>query len=151
SSNKGPRSRSVRRSGVLAVAVLNAGGFPTPILQARDLPDRSNSFVKESFGSTFDLVLYILNSAHNLWYGASSRPRWFGFYVVTDAFRMNPLRKPKTADVGVISKVLRILEAIESSPSALHLKDICAQTRINKTTAYRFVAHLQREGYLCRD
>ena len=64
---------------------------------------------------------------------------------------MKPLRKPKTADVGVISKVLRILEAIESSSSALHLKDICAQTKINKTTAYRFVAQLQREGYLCRD
>jgi DNA-binding IclR family transcriptional regulator len=64
---------------------------------------------------------------------------------------MKPVRKPKTAAVGVISKVLRILEAIESSPSALHLKDICAQTKINKTTAYRFVAHLQREGYLCRD
>jgi len=64
---------------------------------------------------------------------------------------MKPLRKPKTADVGVISKVLRILEAIESSPSALHLKDICAQTKINKTTAYRFAAQLQREGYLCRN
>ena len=64
---------------------------------------------------------------------------------------MTPLPKLKTADVGVISKVLRILEAIQSSSSALHLKDISAQTKINKTTAYRFVAHLQREGYLYRD
>jgi IclR family acetate operon transcriptional repressor len=64
---------------------------------------------------------------------------------------MKVVRKPKTAAVGVISKVLRILEAIQSSPSALHLKDICAQTQINKTTAYRFLSHLLREGYLCRD
>ena len=96
-------------------------------------------------------MIYILNGADKLWYGPSGRPLWFRFYVAAGAFRMNPPRKPKTADVGVISKVLRILEAIESSPSALHLRDICAQTRINKTTAYRFVAHLQREGYLCRD
>jgi DNA-binding IclR family transcriptional regulator len=72
-------------------------------------------------------------------------------YFNSSSDRMKTLPKPKSADVGVISKVLRILEAIESSPSALHLKDICAQTKINKTTAYRFVAHLQREGYLCRD
>ncbi len=64
---------------------------------------------------------------------------------------MKIARKRKTAAVGVISKVLRILEAIQSSPSALHLRDICAQTQINKTTAYRFLSHLVTEGYLCRD
>jgi IclR family transcriptional regulator, acetate operon repressor len=31
------------------------------------------------------------------------------------------------------------------------LRDICQQTKINKTTAYRFVSHLEREGYLFRD
>ena len=40
---------------------------------------------------------------------------------------------------------------IESSPSALHLRDICRQTKINKTTAYRFLSQLHREGYLFRD
>ncbi len=60
-------------------------------------------------------------------------------------------RNEKPADVGVISKVLRILEAIQASLLPLHLRDICRLTGINKTTAYRFLAHLQREGYLFRD
>jgi len=57
----------------------------------------------------------------------------------------------RLAGVGVISKVLRILETIQASAVPLPLRDICQQTRINKTTAYRFVSHLQREGYLFRD
>ncbi len=57
----------------------------------------------------------------------------------------------KVAGVGVISKVLRILEAIQAAGTALPLRDICQQTRINKTTAYRFLSHLEREGYLFRD
>ena len=60
-------------------------------------------------------------------------------------------QKPKSADVGVISKVLRILEAIQASPLPLHLRDLSKMTGINKTTAYRFLSHLQREGYLFRD
>jgi IclR family acetate operon transcriptional repressor len=52
--------------------------------------------------------------------------------------------------VGVISKVLRILEAIQTSPSGLSLKPICDLTRVNKSTAHRFLKHLQREGYLLR-
>ena len=57
----------------------------------------------------------------------------------------------KLAGVGVISKVLRIFETIQASASPLALRDICQQTKINKTTAYRFVTHLEREGYLFRD
>ena len=53
--------------------------------------------------------------------------------------------------MGVISKVLRILETIQASASPLPLRDICEQTKINKTTAYRFVSHLEREGYLFRN
>jgi len=64
---------------------------------------------------------------------------------------MRTLQKLKPADVGVLSKVLRIFEAIQDSPSPLHLRDICQQTDINKTTAYRFLSHLQREGYLFRN
>lgn len=60
-------------------------------------------------------------------------------------------KKTKLAGVGVISKVLRILETIQASTSPLPLRDICQQAKINKTTAYRFVSHLEREGYLFRD
>jgi IclR family acetate operon transcriptional repressor len=52
--------------------------------------------------------------------------------------------------VGVISKVLRILEAIQTSPSGLTLKPICDLTGVHKSTAHRFLKHLQREGYLLR-
>jgi len=60
-------------------------------------------------------------------------------------------REAKSAPVGVISKVLRVLEALRSSPAGLSLRGICAETGINKSTAYRFLAHLEREGYLFRD
>jgi DNA-binding IclR family transcriptional regulator len=33
----------------------------------------------------------------------------------------------------------------------MQLKDIAKQTSINKSTAYRFLAHLENEGYLIRD
>jgi DNA-binding IclR family transcriptional regulator len=52
------------------------------------------------------------------------------------------------APVGVISKVLRILEALQGSSSGLSLKAICDLTGINKSTAHRFLKHLEREGYL---
>ena len=52
--------------------------------------------------------------------------------------------------VGVISKVFRILEAIEASPSGLALKSICDVTHLNKSTAHRFLKQLEREGYLIR-
>lgn len=60
-------------------------------------------------------------------------------------------RESKSAPVGVVSKVLKILEALGASPSGLQLKDIAAQTSLNKSTAYRFLAHLESEGYLFRD
>jgi len=52
--------------------------------------------------------------------------------------------------VGVITKVLRILEAIQGSPSGLTLKNICETTAINKSTAHRFLMHLVHEEYLIR-
>lgn len=60
-------------------------------------------------------------------------------------------RESKSAPVGVVMKVLKILETLHSNPSGLQLKDIARQTAINKSTAYRFLAHLQGEGYLYRD
>ncbi|HXN21148.1 MAG TPA: IclR family transcriptional regulator [Candidatus Dormibacteraeota bacterium] len=52
------------------------------------------------------------------------------------------------APVGVISKVFRILDAIQGAPSGLVLKQISEVTAINKSTAYRFLKHMEREGYL---
>lgn len=52
--------------------------------------------------------------------------------------------------VSVISKLFKILEAIEASPSGLALKSICAVTRLNKSTAHRILKHLERDGYLIR-
>lgn len=56
----------------------------------------------------------------------------------------------EASSVGVISKVLRILEALQSSSVGLTLKAICEDTGINKSTAHRFLRHLERENYLLR-
>jgi DNA-binding IclR family transcriptional regulator len=57
---------------------------------------------------------------------------------------------PGAAPVGVISKVLRILEALQGSSAGLGLKAICDRTGIHKSTAHRFLKHLERERYLIR-
>ncbi len=64
---------------------------------------------------------------------------------------MIPAREAKSAPVGVIAKILRIFDALKASPSGLALRDISLQAGLNKSTAYRFLAHLEREGYLFRD
>src|SRR2546426_3457614 len=60
-------------------------------------------------------------------------------------------RESKSAPVGVVAKVLKILEALDASPSGLQLRQIAQQTGVHKSTAYRFLAHLESEGYLYRD
>lgn len=50
--------------------------------------------------------------------------------------------------VGVISKVLQILEALQGAAAGLSLKAVCDATGLNKSTAHRFLKHLSREGYL---
>ena len=60
-------------------------------------------------------------------------------------------RESKSAPVGVVTKVLRILETLHEAPAGLQLKDVALQTSINKSTAYRFLAHLEHEGYVFRD
>jgi DNA-binding IclR family transcriptional regulator len=50
----------------------------------------------------------------------------------------------------VISKVLRILEALQGSSGGLGLTAICDRTGIHKSTAHRFLKHLERERYLIR-
>src|SRR5258705_2604372 len=57
---------------------------------------------------------------------------------------------PGSASVGVISKVFRILEALQGSSAGLGLKAICDRTGIHKSTAHRFLKHLERERYLLR-
>ena len=60
-------------------------------------------------------------------------------------------RESKAAPVGVVRKVLKIFEVLHGNPTGLPLKEIARRTAINKSTAYRFLAHLQSEGYLFRD
>jgi DNA-binding IclR family transcriptional regulator len=60
-------------------------------------------------------------------------------------------KKSKSAPVGVIGKVLRILELLDQTPAGLQLKDVAAKTGINKSTVHRFVSHLEAEAYLFRD
>jgi IclR family KDG regulon transcriptional repressor len=61
------------------------------------------------------------------------------------------VRQSKSAPVGVLSKVLSIFELLDRAPNGLQLRQIAEQAKINKSTAYRFLAHLEKEGYLLRD
>ena len=63
---------------------------------------------------------------------------------------MRRAQQSKPEGVGVIGKVFQILEAIQSSPSGLTLKPICDITGVHKSTAHRFLKHLQRDGYILR-
>src|SRR5947207_14384039 len=60
-------------------------------------------------------------------------------------------RESKSAPVGVVGKVLRILEALDAAPTGLQLREISQHTSLNKSTAYRFVADLTSDGYHVRD
>jgi IclR family transcriptional regulator, acetate operon repressor len=61
------------------------------------------------------------------------------------------VRPTNSAPVGVLTKVLSIFDLLDRSPDGLQLRYIAEQTRLNKSTAYRFLAHLERAGYLVRD
>jgi DNA-binding IclR family transcriptional regulator len=60
-------------------------------------------------------------------------------------------RKSKAAAVGVLTKVLKIFDTLQRNPGGLRLKQLCAHTGLNKSTAHRFLSHLEREGYLVRE
>jgi DNA-binding IclR family transcriptional regulator len=66
-------------------------------------------------------------------------------------FKPGTVRRSISAPVGVLTKVLKIFELLDSSPGGLQLRNIAEETGMNKSTAYRFLAHLDREGYLVRD
>ena len=57
----------------------------------------------------------------------------------------------KAAPVGVVGKVLTILEILDASSTGLALKDIASLAKLNKSTAHRLLAHLESTGYLVRD
>ena len=63
---------------------------------------------------------------------------------------MRRAQQTKPEGVGVIAKVFQILEAIQGSPSGLTLKPICEITGVHKSTAHRFLKHLERDGYILR-
>lgn len=60
-------------------------------------------------------------------------------------------RESKSAPIGVVTRVLKILEALHDAPRGLDLKGVAHATTINKSTAYRILAHLESEGYLFRE
>jgi DNA-binding IclR family transcriptional regulator len=59
--------------------------------------------------------------------------------------------KSKSAPVGVITKVLTILELLDRAPHGLQLRDLAEKTGLNKSTVHRFASHLESEAYLFRD
>lgn len=67
------------------------------------------------------------------------------------ALKTGKLRRSNAAPVGVLTKVLAIFDLLDRSPGGLQLRSIAEQTGLNKSTAYRFLAHLERAGYLVRD
>jgi DNA-binding IclR family transcriptional regulator len=57
------------------------------------------------------------------------------------------MKKIKSAPVGVIDKVLIILELLDKNPDGLKLGEIAGQSKINKSTAHRFLSHLEAQKY----
>jgi len=62
------------------------------------------------------------------------------------------MKRPRKAKpVGVLTKTFRILGLLQDSPNSMNLKEISEQSGINKSTALRLLAHLERERYVSRD
>lgn len=61
------------------------------------------------------------------------------------------VKPSNSAPVGVLTKVLSIFELLDQSSGALPLRTIAEQTGFNKSTTYRFLAHLEKAGYLVRN
>ena len=70
---------------------------------------------------------------------------------MTYSSTVSATRKGTFTPVGVVSKLLRILELLDRTPARLQLKDIAELADLNKSTAHRFLKHLEREEYLFRD
>jgi len=63
---------------------------------------------------------------------------------------LSPRTNLKGATVGVLTKVLKIFDLLQNHPTGVDLKEISGATGVNKSTAYRFLSHLEREGYVKR-
>src|SRR6185437_4087452 len=61
------------------------------------------------------------------------------------------VRQSSSAPVGVLTKVLSIFDLLDRSPDGLQLRAIAEQTMLNKSTTYRFLAHLEKGGYMVRE
>lgn len=51
----------------------------------------------------------------------------------------------------MVGKVVQILDRLDQAPGGLLLREIVSATNINKSTAYRFLSHLENVGYVFRD
>src|SRR6201993_4666255 len=60
-------------------------------------------------------------------------------------------RQSKSAPVGVVSKVLRVFEALGAAPGGVPLKEVALLFFSSRRRHTRFLAHLEFEGYLFRD
>ncbi len=60
-------------------------------------------------------------------------------------------QRRKWQPVGVLTKTLRLLEIIKDSRTPPSLTELSRRAGLNKSTALRFLAHLEAEGYLRRD
>jgi len=60
-------------------------------------------------------------------------------------------RKSSTAPVGVLSKVLTIFDLLDATPGGLQLRSVAQLAKLNKSTAWRFLTHLEKAGYVVRD
>src|ERR1700739_4008396 len=61
------------------------------------------------------------------------------------------VRQSNSAPVGVFTKVMDIFVMLDGGSYGLQLRAIAEQAKVNKSTAYRFLAHLEKAGYLVRD
>ncbi len=74
-----------------------------------------------------------------------------GRVVIQYGYLTMTLRKPSPASVGVLTKVLAIFDLLDRTPGGLQLRSIVQLTKLNKSTAWRFLAHLEGAGYVVRD
>jgi DNA-binding IclR family transcriptional regulator len=62
------------------------------------------------------------------------------------------MQKPrKSKPVGVLTKTFRIIETLQAAPAPLLLKEISEETGIHKSTALRFLTHLESERWVMRN
>lgn len=71
--------------------------------------------------------------------------------AMNDPGNQMKIRSTNAAPIGVLTKLLTIFDLLDKSPGGLQLRSIAELSKLNKSTAWRFLSHLDREGYLVRD